>query len=250
VIAVAASTSQDTHAQYSNCGREISICAPSNGDWPILAARAWWDGGLTNETGIYKYYHDGRDRGNRYKHFGGTSSSTPLVAGICALILTANPDLTARQVKKILEQTADKIGSPHEYVNGHSVKYGYGRVNADRAVAEALRLRDQNTAPQPVQNTVTSGQGGLFVFDVKKETTPGWGVQVGAYSDYGNVLILTEKLKRQFGQPVLVNVSNVNGRSIYKVIVGNTDQNSARALQSRLKSGGYDGFVKNLEGMV
>ncbi len=86
VIAVAASTSQDSHANYSNRGREVSICAPSNGDWPIIAARASWDPGLNWETGNFKYWRDGRDRGRHYKHFGGTSSASPLVAGICALI--------------------------------------------------------------------------------------------------------------------------------------------------------------------
>ncbi|MBK6620840.1 MAG: S8 family serine peptidase [Saprospirales bacterium] len=39
VIAVAACTSKDEHARYSNRGRQVSICAPSNGDWPLIAAR-------------------------------------------------------------------------------------------------------------------------------------------------------------------------------------------------------------------
>src|SRR5690606_6434024 len=38
VIAVAASTSRDEHATYSNRGREVTVCAPSNGDWPVIAA--------------------------------------------------------------------------------------------------------------------------------------------------------------------------------------------------------------------
>ena len=104
VIAVGATTSKDEHASYSNRGRELTVCAPSNGDWPIIAARAWWDEGVNWETGAYKFWRDGKERGNAgmYKHFGGTSSATPLVAGICGLMLSVNSDLTASQVKEIL----------------------------------------------------------------------------------------------------------------------------------------------------
>ncbi|MBK6901386.1 MAG: S8 family serine peptidase [Saprospirales bacterium] len=83
--------------------------------------------------------------GDRYMHFGGTSGATPIVAGICALMLSVNPDLTSREVKQILKDTADKVGSPSEYVNGHSLRFGYGRVNADRAVAEAIRRKSQGS---------------------------------------------------------------------------------------------------------
>ena len=150
VIAVGASTSSDTHASYSNRGRGLSVVAPSDGGWPIIAARASWDRGNAGLPANKRYYVDGVDRGPQHKHFGGTSSATPLVAGICALMLSANPNLTAARVKSILESTADKIGARWEYDNnGYSVKYGYGRVNAERAVAEALRLRGGGTVSQP-----------------------------------------------------------------------------------------------------
>jgi len=250
VIAVAASTSQDTYASYSNRGREVSICAPSNGDWPILAARAWWDQGLDWESGNFKFWRDGRSRGKHYKHFGGTSSSTPLVAGICALILSANPDLTAKEVKDILQNTADKIGSPSEYSNGHSVKYGYGRVNADRAVAEALRRKETVAPPVEVKETVSNGQG-LFQFDVKKQAASGYGIQIGAFYEYGNVLIQVEKLQRQFGEKIIVSINELKGRTVYKVVVGAFDSKSqAQSLQKRMKNDGQDGFLRNLKDLA
>lgn len=250
VIAVAASTSQDSYASYSNRGREVSVCAPSNGDWPILAARAWWDEGLNWESGNFKYWRDGRSRGKHYKHFGGTSSSTPLVAGICALILSANPDLTAREVKDILQKTTDKIGSPNEYSNGHSIKYGYGRVNAGRAVAEALRLKETVAPPKEVENTVSNGQG-LFEFDVKKQAPVGYGVQIGAFYEYGNVLIQVEKLQRQFGQKIIVSINELKGKTVYKVVVGAFDSRSqAQSLQKRMKDAGQGGFLRNLKDLA
>lgn len=247
VIAVGASTSQDVHASYSNRGRELSVVAPSNGDWPIIAARASWDQGLSWETGDFKFWRDGRSRGSNYKHFGGTSSSTPLVAGICALILSANPDLTAKEVKEILQKTADKIGSPADYVNGHSVKYGYGRVNADKAVAEALRRAERPAPVIEVAESVTGGQG-LFRFDVRRQNPSGWGVQIGAFYDYGNVLIQTEKLQRVFGQPVIVNINELNGKTVYKVVVGHSaDRSGINNVLKQVQGGGYPGaFPRNL----
>ena len=246
VIAVAATTSQDQHAHYSNRGREVTISAPSNGDWPIIAARAWWDEGISRERGEYKYWRDGRSRGRHYKHFGGTSSATPLVAGVCALILSANPDLTAREVKDILTKTADKIGTPSEYVNGHSPKYGYGKVNADRAVAEALRRKESKSPPVEVENSVASGRG-LFRFSVERQPSNGWGVQVGAFYEYGNVLIQVEKLQRQFGLPVIVNINELKGRTVYKVVVGAfASKDDASRLFKRMKDAGVNGFPRNL----
>lgn len=250
VIAIAACTSQDQHANYSNRGREVSVCAPSNGDWPILAARAWWDEGLSWESGNYKFWRDGRSRGKHYKHFGGTSSATPLVAGICALILSANPDLTAREVKEILQQTADKIGRPSEYSNGHSVKYGYGRVNADRAVAEALRRREVKKPPVEVKEDITSGRG-LFEFSVQKQKPKGYGVQIGAFAEYGNVLIQAEKLQKQFDEKIVVNINELNGKTVYKIVVGAFDsKNSAKSLAKRMKNAGVKGFIRNLKDLA
>lgn len=249
VIAVAACTSQDTFASYSNRGREVCVCAPSNGDWPIIAARAWWDEGLSGETGNYKYWRDGRSRGQHYKHFGGTSSSTPLVAGICALILSANPDLKAKEVKEILQQTADKIGNVSEYINGHSPRYGYGRVNADRAVAEAIRRRDAKNPPAAaeVPATVSTGKG-LFEFGVKKQEPVGWGVQIGAFYDYGNVLIQAEKLQRLFGEKIIVSIAELSGKTVYKMVVGVfADKAKADQLAQRLKAGGVNGFARQLQ---
>lgn len=253
VIAVAASNSQDKHAYYSNRGAGISVCAPSNGDWPIIAARASWDEGHSSQSGQRKYWADGISRGNKYKHFGGTSSATPLVAGICALMLSANPDLTAAQVKSILERTADKIGYSWEYDStGYSSKYGYGRVNADKAVAEAIRLYDKTVTPPPAETEeeVSSGRG-LFLFDVKKQAPVGYGVQIGAFYEYGNVLIQVEQLQKQFGEKVVVSINELNGKTVYKVVVGVFNNKSdASSLRTRIKRAGKDGFVRNLKDLA
>ena len=239
VICVGASTSRDDYASYSNRGREVTVVAPSNGDWPILAPKASWDAGR---------WFDGKSRSSSHKHFGGTSSSTPLVAGVCALILSANPKLTAKQVKSILIKTADKIGHPSDYdSNGHSRRYGYGRVNADRAVAEAMRMKDRTGGNKPVvEERVATGKG-LFQFSVKRQTSKGFGVQVGIYAQYGNVLIQAERLEKMFKVPVIININEHNGRTIYRVCLGAfSRRDQASQLQRLMKSKGINGFVKDL----
>ena len=279
VIAVAASTSKDEHAPYSNRGREVTICAPSNGDWPIIAARASWDKGTDlRGPGAFRYWADGRSRGNGYKHFGGTSSATPLVAGICALMLSANPNLTSREVKEILIKTADKIGNSWEYRIGHSKKYGYGRVNALRAVEEALRRKGGSfpntntggntsntgggspsptptptpTPPSPTPSpSPSAGSGrGIFRFSVQRQAANGYGVQVGVFAEYGNVLIHVEKYERMFGEAVLVSINSMNGRTVYKVVIGAfNNRRKAERLQEEMRTKGVRGFVRSLESL-
>jgi subtilisin family serine protease len=68
--------------------------------------------------------------------FGGTSSATPGAAGVAALVLSKNPQLRYSEVKDILKRCCDRIDAGrHQYDgNGHSRKYGFGRLNAKRAV--------------------------------------------------------------------------------------------------------------------
>lgn len=162
VIAVAASTSLNKKAAYSNWGVNISVCAPSNnappGMWfqdtgfmetqPAIATSLAGLGMLTtDQMGAAGY-----DPGNFTNNFGGTSSATPVVAGVAALVLSANPDLTAQQVKRILQDSADKIVDPNPdsqlglrqgtyNKNGHSQWFGYGKVNAANAVLLAQQMR-------------------------------------------------------------------------------------------------------------
>ncbi|OAV44260.1 S8 family serine peptidase [Lewinella sp. 4G2] len=255
VIAVGASTSSDTHASYSNRGQGLSVVAPSDGGWPIIAGRASWDAGNTRQSGARRYYVDGLDRGVNYKHFGGTSAATPLVAGICALMLSANPQLTSVQVKSILEATADKIGNRWEYdARGYSTKFGYGRVNAERAVTEALRLRNSGGISQPAPPVPTPpaparapnssriesgpapkptpaparpttpiriGNGtGLYRFSVRNQAKTGYGLQMSVLAELANVLREVESAEKQYGLPVMVSISEVNGRTAFRILLG------------------------------
>ncbi len=70
-----------------------------------------------------------------YSHMSGTSMATPVVSGIVALMLEANPHLTPSQVKGILERTATNMTGRLPW------EAGAGHINAYTAVAEAARVR-------------------------------------------------------------------------------------------------------------
>lgn len=167
VLAVSACTSLAKKSAYSNWGAQISVCAPSNnappGVWlpetgyiltpPQVRTSLPGLGILTSDRTGSAGYSSSDFTGD----FGGTSSATPVVAGVAALILSINPALTAIEVRRILQETADKIVDPDPdpqfgfrkgtYSSaGHSEWFGYGKVNAFRAV-QAAKARLSSPSP-------------------------------------------------------------------------------------------------------
>jgi subtilisin family serine protease len=121
LMCITASNSLDESSSYTFFGSNAFLCAPTNGNEGV---------GVTTAT----VKADGDSLSHIYtSKFGGTSSAAPLTAGVCALLLSANPDLTLSQIKDILRRSADKIGSGYD-ANGRSPKFGFGRLNALRAV--------------------------------------------------------------------------------------------------------------------
>ena len=142
IIAVGASTSEDTLAPYTNRTINMSVIAP--GGYGYSGMMATTDVGFARDpnTGILEPVGKGDLTDPFYRNNAeGTSFACPLVAGVAALVLSAKPTLKASEVKKIIEETADKIGAASEYdSNGRSPKYGFGRINAANAVRKALGL--------------------------------------------------------------------------------------------------------------
>jgi subtilisin family serine protease len=62
--------------------------------------------------------------------------AAPHVAGLAALIKSAQPAWTAAQIKTHIEKTADDLGAP-----GFDPEFGHGRINVRRALSEALGRR-------------------------------------------------------------------------------------------------------------
>ncbi len=140
VIAVAACNDRGRKSDYSDHGRAIHCAFPSNDTTSALTPGIW----TTDRMGAAGY-NPGRASlgdvaGNYTGRFGGTSSACPGVAGVAALVLSRNPALRWDEVKDVLRRSCDRIdaaGGKYD-ANGHSRKYGYGRVNAKKAVELAL----------------------------------------------------------------------------------------------------------------
>ena len=138
VIAVGASTDTEAHASYSNSGPEISVVAPSSG-----GTREIFTTDISKKARGYNHGDNakGGKSGLYANDFGGTSSATPLAAGIGALVLAHNPALARADLKQLLEATATKIAGQ----TGHTNHLGHGRVDALAAVSRAVVAAPKKT---------------------------------------------------------------------------------------------------------
>jgi subtilisin family serine protease len=136
VLAIGACNDRGKRSKYSNFGAGIDLVAPSSDeDRPGI---------VTTDVRAGKGY----SAGAYCDDFGGTSSATPLAAGVAALVLSANKRLTHDRVYDVLTSTADKIDQAKgDYTKGYSLKYGFGRVNAAAAVAKALKSKKKKAKP-------------------------------------------------------------------------------------------------------
>ena len=69
---------------------------------------------------------------NSYSHKSGTSMACPAVNSVGAMVATVNPSLEPQGIKRLLQNTVDDLGA-----SGYDDTFGYGRVNAWRAVTQA-----------------------------------------------------------------------------------------------------------------
>lgn len=136
IISVGASNDEDTKSDYSNYGTGLTLVAPSNdlrsGYYGIVTTDRLGTAGYNTQSGTAGDYTTAPG-----SEFGGTSSASPLAAGIGALVLALDSTLSATQVRNLLKNTTDYIDpvtSPYDSKTGYSAFYGFGRINANTAV--------------------------------------------------------------------------------------------------------------------
>jgi len=156
VIAVGATDHNDVLWSYSSYGPELRLVAPSGCDGTWCGKMAtFWSTDQTGQGGYSNYNLDPNvlDYG---EYWGGTSVSCPIVAGVAALVLSVNPNLTNLEVQDILQRSAHDLG---EF--GRDDYYGWGRVDAGAAVMMALNppsvFVDDDSANDPSPGDPTVG---------------------------------------------------------------------------------------------
>lgn len=146
-ICVGATDQSDNRRSYSAYGPQMDVVAPDGVPSTTIA------GGYTNSVT-------------------GTSFSAPHVAGLAALIRSVNPNLTWQQVRDILRNTADDRGPA-----GFDNEYGYGRINALRAVGRAYVTNH----PDYEFVYTTASLSHYDNFDMIFHAAPNWCNAPGAY---------------------------------------------------------------------
>ncbi len=131
MITVSATDSNDNKASWSSYGSFVDVAAPG--------------------TSIYSTVN-----GGGYGSVSGTSFSSPVTAGVVALMMSANPALTPADLEKALYSSAVDLGTA-----GFDKYFGNGRVDAAAAVAATKAVvKVDSTAPS---TSITSPSGGTNV---------------------------------------------------------------------------------------
>ena len=126
VIAVAATDRDDLKAEFSNTGTYVDIAAPG--------------------VDILSTYT--RDDQSIWASASGTSMSSAYAAGLAALILSVDPDLSPDQLRTVITDSVVDLGCP-----GRDILFGYGRID----VAAALSLSTPMPTPTPRVCTTAPG---------------------------------------------------------------------------------------------
>jgi len=154
VITVAATNRSGGKASYSNYGTNVTIAAP----------------GGDNGAGILSTLNSGTTTpaADNYAWYMGTSMATPHVAGVVALMLSANPNLTPDDVAAKLKSTARAFPAACSGC-------GAGIVNAAAAVNAAL-ASTTTTTPTPTTTvtwTTCATEGGTCSFSGTRDVRYG-----------------------------------------------------------------------------
>lgn len=127
-ISIAATDNTDALASFSSCGPSCWENAPWYWDYPFRPGPGILKPDIAapgvNITSCAYNNNSGYISG-----YSGTSMATPHCAGLAALLLSKNPNLTVAQIDSIMQFTALDLGTA-----GKDTMFGAGRIRAKRAI--------------------------------------------------------------------------------------------------------------------
>ena len=170
VVAVSSTTNWDQKVVKAAFGNCIDIMAPSHRGY---AATDPYTGSLNvttaDRTGAAGYNNASpppipcltEPTDTNYTNcFGGTSSASPLTAGVAGLVLSANPSLNRSQAQRLLQDTADKT---EPGLAEYSTSIGYSAPGTNIATRSWGRLNALE-AVRVTAATADGGKGGVDIF--------------------------------------------------------------------------------------
>jgi len=189
VISVAATTSSDTKASFSNYGTWVDVSAPGNNIYSTFVGAAY---------------------GNK----SGTSMASPMVAGLCGLMLSLNPGLSQTDITNCLLSTATNINSVNP---GYIGQLGSGRINAFAAMQCVSATLAWPPVADFVANVTTVTAGGQVDFTDASLYTPTswtWSFPGGTPASYVGVNppLITYNTPGTYN--VQLTATNVNGPDV------------------------------------
>lgn len=187
VICVTATDRNDVITSYSNFGSAKDISAPGG------------DGGIPSDWIL------STDIDGDYAWMAGTSMATPIVSGVAALILSADPSLSVNDIKNKLYSSATDLGTP-----GKDIYYGNGRVNAMSAVRSVRGITASSftinrrrsclanvpagTPLSTIQSALSSPFGTISYYKANTTAASGGTVSTGMYAQLVDGVVVKDTL--------------------------------------------------------
>jgi serine protease len=163
VIAVGALDARRTRAVYSNGGPELAVVAPG-GDVRVSTT------GNGQPDGVFStvaQFTTNAVRQPTYANLMGTSMATPHMAGVMALMRWVNPNITPAAIDTLIRNGSitDEVGTL-----GRDNQYGYGLINAKRAVDAAINsLNNGGGNPNPPTGRVEASPSAFDLGSIRSE---------------------------------------------------------------------------------
>lgn len=189
VISVASTGSTDAKSSFSNYGTTVDVSAPGSSIYSTLP-------------------------GNTYGYMSGTSMASPLVAGLCGLMLSLNPALTPDDIETCLENSCVNIDAQNpSYIN----QLGAGRINAQAAMSCVSSTLAWAPQADFTANTTTISAGGSITFTDQSIYNPSswnWTFTGGSTTAYNGQNPPAISYATPGNYTVSLQVTNANGTDI------------------------------------
>ena len=216
----------DSIATFSNYGISVDIYGPGVGI------------NTTLPNGLYT------------STFQGTSFSSPLVAGVAALVKTLHPDWTVAQVREQVRASADDI-SARTNVPPYRGKVGKGRLNAFNAVTLATpsaRVASAEVKDSQGSSRIDPGEIGTVTVDITNFLEPVTDLTVTLESASSQISVLTPT-----ANIAALNPGDTSQVSFEVAVAADTPFNLDTNLNTRFSSGDYkdvDGFAVTVNSTI